>query len=127
MTLLSTMTATATTQRTPAISSGKIGDPVTNLESVKITPVMLQDTRTQLSIRQAIGLEGTAVQVFEAYTQSHAHTDSSSAVTQMPDIRAGDRLITGGVTYVVRWAEQQPATASLSATLILYLTEDKRQ
>lgn len=126
MTLSNMMTATATTQRTPAISSGKIGDPVTNLQNVKITPVMLSDTRGQHEIRQAIGMEGTAVQVFECYTEPHAHTDSSVSVNQMPDIRAGDRLVTGGVTYVVRWAEQQPATLSFAATLLIYLSEDKR-
>jgi len=120
------MTDTAITKRTPAISSGKVADPVTHLEGVKITPVMLASARGLHSVRQAIGLEGSAVQVYEAYTESHEHTDDDTTVTQLPDIRNGDRLVTGGVTYNVRWAEQQAATLSYGATLLLYLTEDKR-
>jgi len=126
MTLLSMMTASADTTRLPAIVGGKRGDPTTHLESVSITPIMLANTRGQETIRQAIGLEGTAIQLFEAYTQSHTHTDDSASVTQMPDIIVGDRLVVGGVTYNVRWVEQQPATSGFAATLILYLTEDKR-
>ena len=126
MSLLSFMTASADTTRPPAMSSDKIGNPVTNLESVKITPVMLADASRNQSIRQAIGLDGTAVQVFECYTESHTHTDSTASVTQMPDIIAGDRVVVGGVTYNVRWAEQQPATGSFGATLLVYMTEDKR-
>lgn len=120
------MTATATTTRSPAMSSGKIGSPVANLESVKITPVMLSPTIGQHAIRQAIGLDGTAIQIFEIYTESHAHTDSSQSVTQIPDIIAGDRVVVGGITYNVRWAEQQPATGAFGATLLIYVTEDKR-
>lgn len=126
MTLTNMMTATATTTRLPAMSGGKRGDPAANLSGVSITPVMLSDTRGQHQIRQAIGLDGTAAQVFEAYTQSHTHTDSSVEVTQMPDIVVGDRLTSNSVTYTVRWVEQQPATSSFGATLIMYLTEDKR-
>lgn len=127
MTLSTFMTATATTTRPPAISGGKIGDPVTHLENVLVTPVMLSSATGQHNIRQAIGLEGSAVQVFECYTESHEHDDNSVTVTQMPDIKAGDRLAVGGVTYNVRWAEIQPATTSFAATLLLYLTEDKRK
>ncbi len=120
------MTASATTTRPPAMSSDKIGNPTTNLESVKITPVMLADANRNQQIRQAMGLDGTAIQVFEIYTQSHTHTDSSSSVTQLPDIIAGDRVVVGGITYNVRWAEQQPATMAFGATLLIFMTEDKR-
>lgn len=126
MTLSAMMTTTASTQRTPAIASGKIGDPVTNLQNVKITPVMFPDSRGQQEVRQAMGMEGTAIQVFECYTEPHTHIDSGVSVTQLPDIRSGDRLIIGSITYVVRLAESQPATTSFSATLILYITEDRR-
>lgn len=127
MTLSQFMTATATTERHPAMSGGKRSAPTTHLEDVSITPVMLPNAQGQHQIRAAIGLEGTAVQVFEIYTESHEHTDDSSTVDQMPDIEAGDRLVTSGITYVVRWAEQQPATTSFGATLLLYVTEDKRK
>lgn len=126
MTLLSMMTATATTERHPAMAAGKRGAPTTHLEDVKITPVMLSDAMGMHRIRAAIGLDGTAVQVFEAYTQSHEHTDNDDTVTQMPDIIAGDRVVVGSVEYVVHWAEQQPAGASMPATLLLYMSEDKR-
>lgn len=120
------MTQTASTTRNPAKAGGKVGAPVTNLTNLKITPIMLPDTRGQHAIRQAIGLEGTAVQFFEAYTESHTHTDSGVPVTQLPDIVTGDRLVIGSITYEVLWCEQQPATFSFPATLLIYIIEDKR-
>lgn len=120
------MTTTASTTRPAAMVNGKKGDPTSNLTNLKITAVMLSSASGQHAIRQAIGLDGTAVQIFETYSESHTHTDSSVSVTQMPDIEAGDRLVVGSVTYIVRWAEVQPATFSYGATLLLYLTEDKR-
>lgn len=120
------MTATATTTRTPAVSGIKVGDAVTHLENVKVTPVMLSSASGQHAIRQAIGLDGSAVQVFEAYTESHEHTDDSVTVTQVPDIREGDRIIIDGVTYNVRWSQRQTATTSYGQTLMIYMTEDKR-
>lgn len=126
MTLSSMMTATASTQRTIARVGSKFGDPVTNLESVSITPLMLVGVRNIQGIRQATGLEGTAVQIWQAYTESHEHTDSSSTVTQIPDIVESDLLISDGITYKVVLAQINPATSSFIATLILYLTESKR-
>lgn len=120
------MTTTASTKRAPAMSGGKRGEPTTNLTNLLITPVMLSAMTGQHAIRQAIGLEGTAEQLFEAYTEAHTHTDSGVSVTQMPDIEAGDRLVVGSITYNVKWAESQPATFSFGATLLLYVTEDKR-
>jgi hypothetical protein len=105
----------------------KIGNPVTNLTNLKITPVMLSSASGQHQIRQAIGIEGTAVQVFEAYTEAHAHTDSSVSVNQMPDVEAGDKLVVGSVTYSIKWCEQQPATTGFGATMLIYITEDKRE
>lgn len=126
MPLRNFMTTTASTTRHPAMSGGKIGNPVTNLTNLKITPLMLMDTRSALSLQQAIGLEGTLGQIWETYTESHAHTDSSVAVTQLPDIVAGDKLVVDSVTYHVQWANRQPATTGFGATLILYVYEDKR-
>ena len=126
MSLLSFMTASADTTRPPAMSSDKIGDPVTNLESVKITPPQLPDFNREQRYRQMAGLDGTLVQIFECSTESHTHTDSSSSVTQMPDIIAGDRVVISSVTYNVLWAEQQPATGSFGATLLIIMSEDKR-
>lgn len=126
MPLRNFMTATATTERAPAMVSGKKGDPVTHLESVKIQPPMLPSAQGQHNIRQAIGLDGSAIQVFETYTESHSHTDDSVTVNQLPDIEEGDRLIEGGVTYVVKWAEPQAGTSSFGKTLMIYMIRDNR-
>jgi hypothetical protein len=122
------MTTTATVSRTPAVTSGKIGDPVEHLTQVKIQPITLPMGRGQNAIRAAIGFgEGSAIQVFETYTEAHGHYDGGVYVEQVPDIRAGDTLTSGGKSYSVRFAEQQSATSSFGATLIIYMTEDKRQ
>ncbi len=121
------MTETADTTRNAAIVSDKIGDPVTHLEDVSITPRMLPDSNRVQSIRQALGMDGTAIQIFEIYTESNTHIDDSVVVTQLPDILAGDRVITGGITYNVRTAEVNPATSSFGDTLILVVTEDRRK
>jgi hypothetical protein len=126
MSLRDMMTQTASTKRQPAMSGGKRGEPTTNLTNLLITPLMLSSLTCQHAIRQAIGLEGTAEQLFEAYTESHTHTDSGATVTQMPDIEAGDRLVVESITYNVKWAEVQGLTFGFGQTLILYVTEDKR-
>lgn len=126
MTLRRLMTDTASTTRTPAISGGKVGEPVTHLQNVKIVPPMLASATSTHTIRQAIGLEGTAVQVWETYSTVHSHTDGGVTVNQLPDMRNGDRLITGGVTYVIKWTEAQPPTTSYNSTLMVYMVEDKR-
>jgi hypothetical protein len=126
MPLRNFMTQTASTTRHPAMSSGKIGTPTSNLTNLKITPLMLMDTRSALSLQQAIGMDGTLGQIWETYTESHAHTDSGVSVTQLPDIREGDKLVVDGVTYHVQWANRQPATSSYGATLIIYVYQDKR-
>jgi hypothetical protein len=126
MTLLQFMTEITLTKRVPSISGGKIGDPVTHLENVKVVPRQLFDTFGTHTVRAAIGLEGTAMQLFQTYTESHAHIDDSAPVTQVPDIISGDRLILDGVTYQVRFAEKQTLTISFGETLYLYITEDKR-
>lgn len=126
MPLLDMMTQTASTTRLPAKSGGKVGDPVANLTNLKITPIMLDSARGTHQIRQAIGLDGTAGQIFETYTQAHAHTDSGVSVNQMPDIETGDKLVVDGVTYNIQWAEKQPAGLVMPATMLLYITEDKR-
>jgi hypothetical protein len=125
MPLRNFMTTTASTKRHPAKSGMKVGDPVTNLTNLKITPLMLMDTRSALALQQARGLTGTLGQIWETYTESHAHTDSSVAVTQIPDIVAGDKLVVDGVTYNVQWANRQPATTGFGVTLILYVFEDE--
>lgn len=120
------MTTTASTSRQPAMSGGKRGEPTTNLTNVLLTPPMLSDMKGDHAVRQAIGLEGTAEQLYEAYTESHTHTDSGVSVTQMPDIKAGDRLTVDGVTYNVKWAKVQGLTFGFGKTLMLYITEDER-
>lgn len=125
MSLKTFMTTTASTTRLPAKASSKIGDPVTHLQNVKITPLMLPSATGQHMIREITGFDGTFVQFWETYTESHQHTDGGVTVTQIPDIVIGDYLVVSGVTYRVQWAKQQPATSSFGATLLMYVYEDE--
>jgi hypothetical protein len=127
MPLADMMTQSASTTRLPTKASGKIGAPVTNLTSLMIAPLMLPSATGQHMIRQLTGFDGSHVQFWETYTESHTHTDSSVSVTQMPDIVQGDFLVVSGVTYTVEWVEQQPATSSFGATLLIYVYEDKNR
>lgn len=119
------MTSTAKTQRADVVS-GKKGDPVTYLESVKIQAPFPPTASGQQAIREMVGIEGSAVQIYECYTESHAHTEDSVSVNKVPDIVRGDLLITGGITYRVQWAKPYPATSSFGVTLAMYLTESER-
>lgn len=125
MSLRAFMTATATTERS-TISSGKSGQPSANLSGVKITPPMLPSQESAFMVRPVPGFEGSAAQLWIAYTESHTHIDSGASVTQMPDIQAGDRLTVNSIEYSVEWAEADPATSSFGATLIIGLVRDKR-
>lgn len=119
------MTATATTAR-GTMSSGKRGDPTTHLQNVSITPPMLPSATGQHAIKQMIGLEGSAIQVWETYTESHQHTDNSVTVTQIPDIQVDDQLTVSGITYYIHWVEANSATSSFGKTLLIYMSQDKR-
>lgn len=121
------MTQTASTKRHPAKASGKIGAAVANLTNLLITPLMLPSASGQHAVRQVTGFEGTHVQFWETYTESHAHTDSGVSVTQLPDIVVGDILTVDSVNYVVEWTEAQPATTSFGKTLLIYVYEDKNR
>lgn len=126
MTLSLMMTATATTQN-KALSSGKSGGFTTHLENVKVSPPQLPSAEGQHAIREAIGAEGTAVALYECYTETHSHTDDSITVNQLPDINAHDKMTIDGVVYTVQYAEPQPATFAMNATLRIILVKDKRQ
>ncbi len=127
MPLRNFMTQTASTTRNPTKAGGKVGAPVTNLTLLKIMPLVIPDATSMHAIRREIGLEGTAVQVYETFTESHAHTDSGTPVTQMPDIAIGDRLIVDSITYTVQWVKQQSQTSSFGRTLLLRVIEDERE
>lgn len=113
------------TKRAPAMTSGKKSDPVTNLTGVESSPLVLPSQQSQHAIRAALGLEGTAVQVWEMYLKKCAHVDSGASVNQLPDIIAGDRVTIGSFDYSVRWADITHPFA-FGDVLILYVTEDKR-
>lgn len=122
------MTDTATTQRITIDVAGTSSVPTTHLESVKIVPVMLPDAQTLARIvntRQGRGKDGTAVNDFETFTEPHAHTEDSLPVNQLPDIIKGDRLISGGITYIVDGSELQPATRSTKTFLNIKLSRDE--
>ncbi len=125
MSLKAMMTSTATTTRHPAPDmNGKIGARATWLEDVKVTPVMLASASGQHYARQASGFDGTSVYQYEAYTESHEHTEDSVTVTQLPDIRQSDLITIDGLTYVVKRAAIDTPTSSFGKTLYLYLDLD---
>lgn len=120
------MDATCTTQRRGAITGIKTGDFAANLSACQIVSPMLLDAQTAQSVSKLIGVDSSSVQIFQAFSESHTHTDSAASVTHLPDIIAGDTLTAGGVTYAVKWAEIWPSTISYGETLMLYLIKDKR-
>lgn len=113
------------TKRAPAMSGGKRGDPVTNLTGVESSPLVLPSQQSQHAIRAAIGLEGTAKQLWEMYVKKCAHVDSGVNVNQLPDIVTGDRVVIASTVYAVEWADTAHPF-SFGDVLILYVTEDKR-
>lgn len=119
-------TATATTARRPNIAAGQRGAHVAHLSGVTLTPPMLSSATGNHQIVAALGLEGTGVQLWEAYAEAQTHTDDSVETTGVPDIAEGDTITVNGLTYAVRWARVQPATGSFGATLMLYITEEVR-
>lgn len=113
------------TKRAPAMSGGKISKtPVTNLTGVESSPLVLQDTKANQGIRQALGLEGSAVQLWELYIKKCAHVDSGVSVNQLPDIIVKDIITIAGTDYLVRWADITHPF-SFGDVLIVYLVEDK--
>lgn len=120
------MTETASTLRAPAMASGKIGDPVTNLTSLLITKPNPMSATGQQEVRKSLNLDGTAVVIRECFTEAHSHVDSGTPVTAMPDILDGDRLVHGGITYTVKLAQEWGETFSFGETLHMYLVQDKR-
>jgi hypothetical protein len=113
------------TKRAPAMASGKISTPVTNLTGVESSPLILQDSRNNQGIRQSFGLEGSAVQLWELYFKKCAHVDSSVNVNQLPDIIIGDIVVVNSIDYRVRWADITHPFA-FGDVLICYVVEDKQ-
>lgn len=113
------------TKRAPAMSNGKISKTlVTNLTGVESSPLILQDSRNNQGIRQAIGLEGSAVQLWELRIHKCAHVDSGVAVNQLPDIVIKDVVTVDSVDYLVRWVDTTHPF-SFGDILMLYVVEDK--
>jgi len=113
------------TKRVPPKSGGKVGDPVTHLQDVASSPLILPSQQSQQKIRAAIGLDGTAVQLWELRMNKSTHTDGMATVTQLPDVKVGDRVVIDNVNYNVEWADITHPF-SFGDVLLLYLTEDKR-
>lgn len=113
------------TKRNPPMSGGKISKtPVTNLTGVESSPLILQDSRNNQGIRQALGLEGSAIQLWELRIHKCAHVDSGVAVDQLPDIIIKDIVVIDGINYLVRWADTAHRF-SFGDILMLYVVEDK--
>lgn len=118
-------TITISTKRAPAMASGKIGTPTTHLTGVESSPLILPSQQSQHAIRQAVGLEGTAVQLWELRMHKTPHIDGGVSVDQLPDIAIGDRVTIDNVDYVVSWADIVHPL-SFGDILLVYVKEDKR-
>lgn len=81
-------TATASTQRTPAISGGKRGAPVTQIASLNCTPLDPLDAE----IRQRLALE-TPHELLQTFVDNGL------------DIAPGDVLVQGAKEYPIRAVE----------------------
>lgn len=126
MSLRDMMTTTASTKRPSPIDANDImGDSlVDNLTNLLITPVMMPEQQGRYGNHQGRGIDGSEAHDYEAYTESHTHTDGGVSVTQMPDIVEHDRLIIGSRSFTVRMAKVDSLTFGFGQTLILHLTED---
>jgi len=113
------------TKRTPPKTGTKKGDPVTYLENVASSPLILPSQQAQQAVRAALGMEGTAVQLWELRMHKSTHLKEEESVTELPDIVAGDRVVIDSQTYAVQWADT-PHPYSFGQILMLYITEDKR-
>ena len=118
-------TTTISTKRSPVITDGLGGAPVTNLENVKIHPIMPFPTRREQEVKQRIGRIGQAVKIHQTFTEKQSHTDSSVVVNQVPDIIEGDKIIDGSDKYNVFSVRSWPTTAGMTAYLELTLEEAK--
>lgn len=78
-------TVTASTKRAPAVTSGKRGEPVTHLATLRCTPLDPLDPETA----QRLGLQ-------TPHTLRQTFTDGSS------DIMAGDVLVVSARDYPIR-------------------------
>lgn len=91
------LNVTASTKRSPAPVSGKVGAPVTNLASLRVSP--LDPATNEVQARFGSGAPEMLLQCF------------ANAV----DVRAGDRLVVGDKEYPIRgvadWAGMYPASA----------------
>lgn len=118
------MTTSASTKRHPTKTSGKITAAVDNLTSLLIFGPNPPENRGQQRNVTAQGMEGAHVHEFEAYTESHTHTDSGVSVTQMPDIVVEDKLVVGSITYTVVETGIWGATFGFGETRYIYMDKD---
>lgn len=118
-------TSTISTTRRPAVVDGVRGARATNLESVKVHPIMPFPSQRELEVKQRLGTTGQMVKMHQTFTETHEHTDSSSTVTQLPDIKEGDFIVDGSVKYNVLAVRSWPATAGMTAYLEITLEEAK--
>jgi len=118
-------TATYSTTRPPAISSGKRGIPVTHLTGIKCTPIMPAITGTSANnpMPNLDPVTGQVKELWEVYAESQSHTDSGSTVNQVPDIREGDFMVIGSVEYHVRRVLNWPDTSTTLAFIRVILEE----
>lgn len=84
------MTITASTKRNPAASGGKIGAPATNLASLDLAYAPLP----------------LSPDLVEKYRLNSARKNYKTGAFGNPDVKDGDQLTTGGVTYIVRGSDK---------------------
>ena len=119
-------TATYSTKRSPAKVTGKTGAAATNLTGVKMVPLM------PLVVGSAVGntvnspnkaLSGRIKDYWITAAEYQAHTDSTVAVTRVPDIIEGDVLVVGSTNYKVKGVDNWPA--SISQLAFIYVTVEE--
>ena len=92
---------TASTKRSPAAVSGKIGEPETEISRLSISPLMPLDP--ELQIKYEIRSPRVAYQTF---------TDGS------PDVEMGDILVVSGTEYPIRAVAKWPTDNSFLMLIV---------
>lgn len=87
-------TVTASTKRSPAVSGGKVGAPVTNLASVLVVPL--------LPLNSAL-VEEAQLKNPREHKLTYAFANSSNT---LPDIAEGDILVISSVEYLINYVKE---------------------
>lgn len=114
------------TKRAPAMSGLKKGNHVAHLSGVESSPLILSSAETTHRVMQALGLDGTAVKLWQLRLHKTPHVDDGVAVDQLPDVKESDLVVVDSVEYPVIYADT-PHRFSFGEILLVYVHLDKRE